>query len=92
MRLIDADAAKLALIGWDTDPTDEEIEYTIDNIPTIDAVPVVRCKDCFHFELIHERQNQGVCTINTDGYIYMRCDDFCNYGERKTDGEVTKVL
>ena len=41
MRLIDADEAKKALTGWDTDPTDEEIEYTIDGLPTIDATPVV---------------------------------------------------
>lgn len=41
MRLIDADAAKKALTGWDTDPTDEEIEYTIDELPTIEATPVV---------------------------------------------------
>lgn len=38
-RLIDADAAKEALTGWETEPTDEEIEYTIDHIPTVDAVP-----------------------------------------------------
>ena len=41
MRLIEADAAKVALTGWETDPTDEEIEYAIDNIPTVDAVEVV---------------------------------------------------
>ena len=41
MRLIDADEAKKALTGWDSDPTDEEIEYTIDELPTIEAAPVV---------------------------------------------------
>ena len=41
MRLIDAEKAKEALTGWDTDPTDEEIEYTIDHLPTIEAAPVV---------------------------------------------------
>ncbi|MBO7172353.1 MAG: hypothetical protein J6V52_05320 [Bacteroidaceae bacterium] len=40
MRLIDADAAKKALVGWETDPTDEEIERTIDHISTIEAEPV----------------------------------------------------
>lgn len=40
MRLIDANEAKKALTGWDTDPTDEEIEYTIDELPTIEAVPI----------------------------------------------------
>lgn len=41
MRLIDANEAKEALTGWDTDPTDEEIERTIDGLPTIEAAPVV---------------------------------------------------
>lgn len=41
MRLVDADEVKKALTGWDTDPTDEEIEYTIDHLPTIEATPVV---------------------------------------------------
>lgn len=40
MRLIDAEEAKKALMGWETDPTDEEIEITIDRIPTVDAKPV----------------------------------------------------
>ena len=40
MRLIDADAAKKALVGWETDPTDEEIERAIDHISTIEAKPV----------------------------------------------------
>ena len=40
-RLVYVDDVKEALLGWETDPTDEEIEYTIDHIPTIDAVEVV---------------------------------------------------
>lgn len=47
--------------------------------PTVDAVPVVRCKDCKYHD-------EG------EGYIYcwalhMKCPDgsefFCKYGERK---------
>ena len=33
-RLIKADDVKAALLGWDTDPTDEEIEAAIDGCPT----------------------------------------------------------
>ena len=40
MKMINADEAKKALMGWETDPTDEEIEYTIDNLPAIDAIPI----------------------------------------------------
>ena len=41
--LIYAEDAKEALLGWETDPTDEEIEYTIDKLPTAKAVEV-KCK------------------------------------------------
>ena len=46
------------------------------------AVPVVRCKDCKHFDL-------GVCLkIYSDGNAHQEAwqsrkpDDFCSYGER----------
>lgn len=38
-RYIDAELAKQALTGWETDPTDEEIILAIDRIPTADVVP-----------------------------------------------------
>ena len=38
-RYIDAELAKEALTGWETDPLDEEIERAIDNIQTADVVP-----------------------------------------------------
>ena len=63
--------------------------------PTIDAVPVVRCKDCKHSDDECHKDNLRYCMrgIRTDdynetGYIYpveevVRDDDFCSYGERK---------
>ncbi len=42
--------------------------------PTVDAVPVVRCRDCRKFKTYG-------CRMVASGY-----DDFCSYGERK-DGE-----
>ena len=35
---IERDKAIKALTGWDTDPTDEEIEYTLKKIPAADVV------------------------------------------------------
>ena len=56
----------------------------VSNQPTIDAVPVVRCKNCKHWS----RDGNGYgddeshCT-NPDGLDnYARADDFCSYGER----------
>ena len=37
-RYVDANILKSTLTGWDTEPTDEEIEYAIDNIPSCDVV------------------------------------------------------
>lgn len=38
-RYIDADDLKMDLIGWETEPTDEEIERVIDNMRMI---PIIR--------------------------------------------------
>lgn len=44
----------------------------IENAPTIDAVEVVRCKDCKYFKY-------GKCADN--GYEWNQ-DDFCSYGKK----------
>ena len=68
----------------------EEIEEAINAAPAADVVPVVRCKDCKHFN--HERmecENEAVSTDHEGGAQYSLnfwLDDFCSYGERK-DGE-----
>lgn len=49
------------------------LEYA-ENLPAVDAVPVVRCRDCRKFKTYG-------CRMVASGY-----DDFCSYGERK-DGE-----
>lgn len=42
--------------------------------PTVDAVSVVRCKDCTHLY-------GKLCTVC--GLLPRKPDDFCSYGERK---------
>ena len=82
MRLLDADEAKKALTGWDTDPTDEEIEYTIDHLPTVDAVEVVhgrwddecRCTVCGWY---------GEDWYKRDVYYF----DYCPNCGAKMDGD-----
>ena len=47
---------------------------------TIDAVPVVRCRECKWWQ---EDDDVGHCD-NPDGLDnYAKPDDFCSYGERK---------
>ena len=47
--------------------------------PSVDAVEVVRCKDC------HWR-NRNCCMHPTDGMNVTQDNDFCSYGERR-EGE-----
>ena len=46
----------------------------MEDAPTIDAVEVVRCKDCVAHNLCKFEQSQGL-------------DGFCSYGERKCNGK-----
>ena len=95
-RLIDANA----LVDWLTKHTgfrgncedcteidclDCIVENAIKNTPTVDAVEVVRCKDCNYFG------GHGMCYCHAaDEHgtpIFVREDDFCSYGERRTSDE-----
>ena len=66
----------------------DELINRICNAPTIDAVPVVRCKDCKHNvanrnhdELDATDYSDITCDyFMTDG---MHPDDFCSYGGRR---------
>ena len=51
------------------------------NAPTVDAVEVVRCKDCKWYE--NGKSYDAYCNHPTDGMNYSAEDDFCSYGERK---------
>ena len=83
MRLIDANWVLDHLKPYE--PSDEEWSVTggtdlrlickaIDNAPTVDAVPVVRCRDCDHLF-------GTLCAVC--GLLPRKPDDFCSYGERK---------
>ena len=87
MRLIDANAMRN---DWLENGENEYVYDTnavldsIDAQPTIDAVPVVRCKECKYYDR-DECQNPYI--FMSDGaHLYTQPDDFCSYGERKDDG------
>ena len=52
----------------------------IDEIPTIDAVPVVRCRECKHCD---PENHPCVHHMGTAAPLRRKPDDFCSYGERK---------
>ena len=51
-----------------------EAKLTLDKMPTIDAVPVVRCGECIHANTV------GFCTKNE---LFIDDDWFCADGERR---------
>lgn len=58
----------------------------IEEAPTIDAVPVVRCKDCKHWSRnVHVNKEHGLCRTLSFIGITMHENDFCSRGERKND-------
>lgn len=54
------------------------IQMDMLKLPAADVAPVVRCKDCKHYDI------GGSCIIC--GFQSRRPDDFCSYGERKDGG------
>lgn len=88
-RLIDADKLEKQEYWGNERCFDYVDAEDIDNAPTVDAVPVVRCKDCKHYR----NYPNGLCYLHTEpktnarGYsgeaVCVELDGFCYYGERK---------
>ena len=57
------------------------------NAPTVDAVPVVRCKECEHGEYDDAIEDAYCYHCRYDGYTYNKADHFCSDGERKGGDE-----
>ena len=88
MRLVDADNARECFGGDGV--TGAVMKRMFDSLPTIDAVPVVRCRECkFYRELRTKRHNQLMRLCYRMGKHDMeypvKPDDFCSYGQRKED-------
>ena len=98
MRPIDADALRETIEychyfgddGTTFNASEKEaLMQIIDDAPTIDAVEVVRCKDCKYAEVYDGYYTQVCCengVIGGHGELWNP-DDFCSCGERETDHE-----
>ena len=53
--------------------------------PAVDAVPIIRCKDCKLWMYIND--DVGLCVVDVPDIegVVREAHSFCNYGERKTD-------
>ena len=97
MRLIDANALKQMFDEREADdvemyggvhiiecfPADDAREI-VDQMPTVDAVEVVRCKDCKWYQIRawEEGKPEYDCR-KTHALLDVEPDDFCSYGERR---------
>ena len=86
MRLIDADALMRRFMHKPQEYFHASyIVGEINTAPTIDAVPVVRCKDCKNWDTTWQNdwaKNNQYCP-NVDGI--RKGDWYCADGERRTD-------
>ncbi len=81
MRPIDADKIQWKSYPNDYGETNDDYveKCDIDNMPTVDAVVVTRCKDCRSYN----KPKTGWCEVHLDR---EHPDDYCSYGKRKDGG------
>lgn len=78
--LISREAAKEEILSWAvriTSPNNlstADTMYVLDTLPAVDAVEVVRCKDC------EQMIEKGWCSLHG---APMTRNDFCSYGKRR---------
>lgn len=64
------------------------IKEMIDSAPTIDAVPVVRCKACKWWKKNYSWSTGEFMVCVREAYEPLRNgEDFCSYGERRDEDE-----
>ena len=100
MRLIDADRLNKPIYAEEDNITGSGMSYDeicgyndgidiawnkIDQAPTIDAVPVVRCQDCIRR---YDTDECPMCFLIEGNYCeYTNENGFCDRGERKEGAE-----
>ena len=95
MRLIDADWVlehtkpyELSDEDWSvTGGTAIRLICTaVNQAPTIDAVPVVRCRECKHLNVVNRKELYAHCPKTNTVFLPFELDTrehFCSLGERK---------
>ena len=94
-RMIDADALGVGRCRKDILPAAycagwNGLIELIEKAPTIDAIPVVRCRECKHWKPSGSKAGKSFSDMEYIGGCeftkYCRREsDFCSYGERRED-------
>ena len=60
-----------------------DVVFDVEEMPTVDAVEVVRCRNCIHYfsRVCLKIYSDG--NVSQDAWQERNDDDFCSYGERK---------
>ena len=90
MKLIDADEIENKAVPMDSydgfwSGTAVKLSV-IRKSPTIDAVPVVRCRECKHLNVLNRKELYAHCPKTNTVFLPFELDTrehFCSLGERK---------
>lgn len=86
-KLIDAEKLKKHYAWWEDDERRTMFDQIVDAQPTVDAVPVIRCKDCKY----RDKETANCTRFRKDRYV--QSNSFCSWAEPKdTTEEVRKQL
>ena len=83
MRLIDADAFLERMSHTDRF---FGVVYDINDAPTVDAVPVIRCRECKYAK--NAKVTKKGFRICPALHMEIVDDDYCSYGEREENNGV----
>ena len=89
MRLIDADRLSEAIYDnvpapyEDASWAKENCLAEIEAAQTVDAVEVVRCKDCVNGTVFVNKQGAEYVDCVLDDYSVRKPTDYCSYGKQK---------
>ena len=83
MRLIDADVLLGYVNKYDRgQPIGKALRAMLEKSPTVEAVPVVRCRECIRWR--HSKTNTAAKVCDWDRYEKTE-NDFCSWAKRKDD-------
>lgn len=86
MRLIEIpDDGIVRIPIMDGESTVGEHRIDLSDYPAVDAVPVVRCRECIYGR--EAKWNKKGFRICPASYMEIMDDDFCSYGERWVEHE-----
>lgn len=86
LRKAEKEMGVVSIVGIKAVPIEGVIRF-LENAPTVDAVKVVRCKNCEHcdwytktYELTGLSETKYWCSANKGPAVEVRAEHFCSYG------------